>query len=261
MHNFARMLAVSVLLVSAPAFSQLAPPNASGVTSGHIHMIVSNPAAQNRFWSTLGGVHTMFGPMDSYAFPGMTILITTRDSAGGSDGSAVGHIGFKVKDFAAISKRLDAAGFRFNPEPAPNVAGGFVDGPDGVRVEIIQVASLNVPVAYDHTHLFTKAPQAMQAWYAKTFGAKPAVRNKLAVDDLPGSTVKFTEAANAAPTKGRVLDHIGFEVRNLPAFCKKLESSGVKFDAPYRQVPALGIAIAFFTDPWGTYIELTEGTK
>jgi hypothetical protein len=28
---------------------------------------------------------------------------------------------------------------------------------------------------------------------------------------------------------------------------------------PYRKVPALGIAIAFFTDPWGTYIELTEG--
>jgi hypothetical protein len=24
-------------------------------------------------------------------------------------------------------------------------------------------------------------------------------------------------------------------------------------------VPALGIAIAFFTDPFGTYIELTEG--
>jgi hypothetical protein len=26
-----------------------------------------------------------------------------------------------------------------------------------------------------------------------------------------------------------------------------------------RQVVALGISIAFITDPWGTYIELTEG--
>ena len=26
-----------------------------------------------------------------------------------------------------------------------------------------------------------------------------------------------------------------------------------------RQVPDLGIAIAFITDPWGTFIELTEG--
>ena len=26
-----------------------------------------------------------------------------------------------------------------------------------------------------------------------------------------------------------------------------------------RQVPALGLSIAFLTDPWGTTIELTEG--
>jgi len=60
-------------------------------------------------------------------------------------------------------------------------------------------------------------------------------------------------------TQGRALDHIGFEVKNLEAFCKKLEADGIKLAVPYRTVPALGIAIAFFTDPWGTYIELTEG--
>jgi hypothetical protein len=54
------------------------------------------------------------------------------------------------------------------------------------------------------------------------------------------------------------LDHIGFEVRNLEDFAKKLESTGVKLDVTYRKVPALGIALAFLTDPWGTYIELTE---
>ena len=48
-------------------------------------------------------------------------------------------------------------------------------------------------------------------------------------------------------------------MKNLEAFIKKLESDGIKFSGPYRQVPALGIAVAFFTDPWGTYIELTEG--
>ncbi len=48
-------------------------------------------------------------------------------------------------------------------------------------------------------------------------------------------------------------------MRNLEAFTKKLEAQGIKLAAPYRQVPALGISIAFITDPWGTYIELTEG--
>lgn len=60
-------------------------------------------------------------------------------------------------------------------------------------------------------------------------------------------------------TKGRVIDHIGFEVENLEAFCKQLEAKGIKLDVPYRKIPNLGIAVAFLTDPQGTYIELTEG--
>jgi hypothetical protein len=52
---------------------------------------------------------------------------------------------------------------------------------------------------------------------------------------------------------------VGFEVKDLEALCKKLEAAGVTFDRPYAPVPALGIAVAFFTDPFGTYVELTEG--
>lgn len=60
-------------------------------------------------------------------------------------------------------------------------------------------------------------------------------------------------------TQGRSLDHIGFEVDNLEAFCRQLEEKGVTFDRPYTRIDELGIAIAFFTDPDGTYVELTEG--
>ena len=48
-------------------------------------------------------------------------------------------------------------------------------------------------------------------------------------------------------------------MKDLEAFCKKLEGAGIKLDAAYRRVAAIGLAVAFFTDPWGTYIELTEG--
>ena len=37
-----------------------------------------------------------------------------------------------------------------------------------------------------------------------------------------------------------------------------LEAAGQKFDRPYGKLPNSQIAIAFLTDPWGTYIELTE---
>jgi hypothetical protein len=47
----------------------------------------------------------------------------------------------------------------------------------------------------------------MQAWYAKTFGGKPASRNGTPVVDVPGGQLRFAKAdAAQAPTRGRVLD-------------------------------------------------------
>jgi catechol 2,3-dioxygenase-like lactoylglutathione lyase family enzyme len=48
-------------------------------------------------------------------------------------------------------------------------------------------------------------------------------------------------------------------VKNLQAFCDKLEAEGITFDSPYREVPQLGLKIAFVLDPAGTRIELAEG--
>jgi hypothetical protein len=33
----------------------------------------------------------------------------------------------------------------------------------------------------------------------------------------------------------------------------------VTLDRPYLKVPEATLAVAFLTDPWGMYIELTEG--
>jgi predicted enzyme related to lactoylglutathione lyase len=59
-------------------------------------------------------------------------------------------------------------------------------------------------------------------------------------------------------TKGRTLDHIGFDVKNLQAFLKKYEAAGGKIDRPYTRNEQTNSALAFITDPWGTYIELNE---
>ena len=78
---------------------------------------------------------------------------------------------------------------------------------------------------------------------------------------VPGGEVDFLKAnAAMAPTKGRALDHIGFEVKNLEEYCKKLQADGVTFDLTYRVIPQLkGLKIAYILDPIGTRIELTEG--
>src|SRR5206468_11831465 len=76
--------------------------------------------------------------------------------------------------------------------------------------------------------------------------------------DLPGANLTFSKAEGpAVSTKGRALDHIGFDVNNLEAFCKKLEAAGIKLERPITK-NANGVGIAFISDPWGTYIELNE---
>jgi catechol 2,3-dioxygenase-like lactoylglutathione lyase family enzyme len=63
-----------------------------------------------------------------------------------------------------------------------------------------------------------------------------------------------------APTAGRAIDHIGFEVKNLDAFAKKLAAQGTKLDEPIRSsANSQHLKVAFITDPWGTRIELTQG--
>ena len=119
---------------------------------------------------------------------------------------------------------------------------------------------MTVPIARHHIHFFNGAVADTKNWYAKTFGAVPGKRGQFEAADLPGVNLTFSASDTpTAGTKGHSLDHIGFEVKNIEAFCKKLEASGVKFDSPYRKMANLGLALAFFTDPWGAYIELTEG--
>jgi catechol 2,3-dioxygenase-like lactoylglutathione lyase family enzyme len=102
----------------------------------------------------------------------------------------------------------------------------------------------------------------MRAWYEKVFGAKPRqARGAFLVADLPGVALNFSPSPDPViGTSGRSLEHIGFEVKDLEAFCKKLEAAGIEFDRPYGKLPS-GFGLAFLTDPWGTYIELTEGLR
>jgi hypothetical protein len=80
--------------------------------------------------------------------------------------------------------------------------------------------------------------------------------------DMPGVNLSFGGSNTVTqPTKGHSIDHIGFDVTNLEAFVASLEAKGIKMDAPVRQVPNSNLKVAFLTDPYGTYIELTEGLE
>jgi len=70
--------------------------------------------------------------------------------------------------------------------------------------------------------------------------------------------IRFATAdAKQAPTRGRVLDHIGFDVKDHEAFVKKIQAEGIKLDEPVRKGPT-GNTITYITDPWGTRIEIVQ---
>jgi hypothetical protein len=48
-------------------------------------------------------------------------------------------------------------------------------------------------------------------------------------------------------------------VKNVEQKCKDFEASGLKLDGAYRKATAMNLAVCVLTDPWGTYIEISEG--
>ena len=253
-----RRILLSVLMIVAlfsqiAVFAQLAASNDSGVSFGHIHLLSRDPDAQKKIWNEVFGAQTTkTGTLELLRLPGIFIIINKAEPSAGSVGSTVDHIAFSVKDAAAIKAKLAAMKVEIN--------GPFATLPDNLRVELLEEKNQTLPLVMHHVHITTTGVEVVKQWYVKTFGAGAASQRDFPAATFNGGEVDFLPATMpTAPTKGRTLDHIGFEVKSLEAFCKKLEAAGVKFDAPYRELPNVGLKIAFILDPIGTRIELTEG--
>lgn len=268
-----RWLTFPVAVLAAAAvflYGQTAPPNAAGISGGHVHFYATDPAKmQQLLVDVLGGTKSQSGTLNMVKFPGMFIAVGQRaEPGGGNDGSAIGHIGFYVKSFADVKAKATAAGLGVR-ELTPNIQ-AFVTFPGDIVVEVQEDASVTTNTAvFNHFHMNAVNTEETRQWYLKEFGGVDTERrpkNKGAgvpgviVDFLPaGGKGKATPVA-LAPTKGRAMDHIGFEVKDLKAFTDKLQADGVKLDMPLTDmISKNGLKIAFITDPNGAYIELTEG--
>jgi len=248
------------VLASLPLAAQVAAPNALGVSMGHMHIVTPDPAAQKALWvDAMGGKLVTAGPLEYAMFPGVLIGFRKGESAGGTVGSVVDHLGFVVRDSAAVKAKLAAAGARIVRE-TPETGQFFAMFPGDVMVEFFGDPKLDAPVKHHHLHFASHQVDEMRDWYARLFGAVPGMRGRFKAADLPGVNLSWNAAETPAqPTKGRALDHIGFEVKDIKTFCTKLEASGIKLDMPPTPRTDLGLTIAFVTDPWGTRVELTEG--
>lgn len=253
-----RVLLGLTLACAVSTHAQLAEPNSAGVSMGHVHLLVRDVDATKAFFALLGGTPAVNGPLQLISFPGMYVMLRKGEPTGGSVGSTINHFGFQVRSMQDWLPKWQAAGLKIENTRRP--AQIYLLTPDDARVEILEEPSLATPIAAHHIHFAAQDIPAMQAWYVKTLGAAPGRRAQFETADLPGIDLSFSSIGTApSATNGRSLDHIGFEVRNLPAFMAKLEAAGNQIDRPYMKIPNSSAAVAFFSDPWGTYIELTEG--
>jgi catechol 2,3-dioxygenase-like lactoylglutathione lyase family enzyme len=275
-----------LLMAASPHASAQLLNKTAPVVVGHYHLNVTSVDAHKKFWvDTLGGTAIKFGAeqVDVIKFPDVFLFLRVKPPSGPTRGTAFDHIGFAVPDVPKMAAKAVADGYQLTvgrePGPgqtvSPPTAGNYgrfayLLGPDGVKVELVTNAEANAaPIAHHHVHFVNKQYVEMQQWYMKAFDAtlRPGQTDFFIGADLPGvgymlNFFKWEPNENLVATAGRAVDHVGFEVKNLEDFCKRLEAKGIKLTAPYRKMPSLGnIGIAVITDPWGTSIELTEGLR
>ena len=178
-----------VLLVA-----QTAAPNAAGISMGHIHLVVPDPAAMQKVWvDVMGGTPSTAGPLTLVKLRNVFIIITGGANAAGregTDGSVVNHVGFSVKSYAATKAKAEAAGLAVR-ELTPGQQ-AFVTFPNNVTVEIQEDTAINSEAEFSHFHLSVPDPNAEREWYIKTFGGEEGQRRKgVRGAKIPGGFVDF----------------------------------------------------------------------
>lgn len=252
------------------------------IVLGHYTLNVSNVADHMRFWvDTLGGEAVDMGEgVNAIKFPGVFLFLNEQVPNGPTLGTTFDHIGFAVPDVPALAQKVVEAGFgrTVGREPAseetasPPTAGTYgrfeyLLGPDGVKIELVTAEGEDAPpIAHHHVHFVNRDFVEMQQWYILALNATPrdVLTDFFAGADLQqvGYMLNFFSwlpEQELVGTAGRAVDHVGFEVRNLEAFCDQLVAKGIELTEPCRLEDGFGIAV--ITDPWGTVIELTEGLR
>jgi catechol 2,3-dioxygenase-like lactoylglutathione lyase family enzyme len=231
---------------------------------GHWHLNTRDIEANKKIFVALGGTAMKAGNFEVVRFPGVLVYLHQNNvppPTGGTVGTVVNHVGFLVPNTQQAIAKWKAAGLTVQPGNEGRTDQAWIMTPDQLRIEILEDKSQTLPIRHHHVHFNVpeQSIKEIQAWYAKHFGAKPGMRGQNQAADIPGANLTYSAAAEpTVTTKGRVLDHIGFDVRNLEAFLKTLQAAGVKIDRPFTRNEQTGGGLAFVYDPWGTYIELNE---
>ena len=198
----------------------------------HVHLAAPNPEEAAQWYIKHMGCEVMRDRQDRCQFGTMYLAFRPGSPKGGSDGSAVHHIGFSFTDLAARMKELEAAGVKI-VTPIRDAPGlfklAFVEDPWGTRIEVVEDPD---SLGFHHIHLRSANPEAALEWYHTVLGGQPAMLkgrlDGLLYGDAWLLAARQTEG-QVAPSEGRAIDHLAFAVPDLERAAAEIREKGVQF--------------------------------
>jgi catechol 2,3-dioxygenase-like lactoylglutathione lyase family enzyme len=265
----------------------------------HLHLNTTDPKGAIDFYTSKFDCEKakFAGMLDAVWAQKSWLLFTKVDKAPPWElTSSIWHFGWGAEDMKATYEKQVAAGAKFFTPltdisdiisantPPGRFYYAYVEGPDKALIELNTAGHHR----FGHLHLFSADPVTAGEWYMKYFGAKrPGTRPpsreprfyrdyqigpsmSLAMDNVNIIIYPIEYTKKAYPdhwkgktelesTKGRVVDHVGFSVANLPEALEKLRKDGVKVTEEIRSVAGGKIKFAFIEGPDKIRIELIEG--
>ena len=111
------VIAVAALLVPSTVESQLARPNEAGVRFAHVHLYVTDVGLHTSLWLELfGGELLEEAGYTALSLPGALIFFTEQTPTAPSSGTAVNHVGLKVRDLDAVLSEWRSLGYEVDSE-------------------------------------------------------------------------------------------------------------------------------------------------
>ena len=258
----------------SPVNAQLATPNDAGLAYGHIHLNVPDIEEHIAIWiEHFAGERITIGSTSAVKFSNFILMFDEQTPSLRSVETAMHHFGFKLRNIGKFIDKWEAAGFDMGPifPGSEGYTNAYVTFPGGVEVELQEDQSLYKEFTGYHIHYSTEGYEGLLEWYNDVFNLVTQARGTItSATNVPGMNLSFGQLGERpfelgegpfAATDGTAIDHIGFEIVNLEAFCLELEAKGIEFDQTYQWLDTLGFATASFTDPAGVNVVLTEGLR
>ncbi|MGH2400092.1 MAG: VOC family protein, partial [bacterium] len=116
---------------------------------------------------------------------------------------------------------------------------------------------------FDHLHLAVSDVERARDWYIQHMGGNVGETpetvswGKWPVDHPLPVQLLFQLSADARPSAGSAIDHIGFSFADLDTKVAALRSAGVKVVSGVTEAPGFGKQ-AVVEDPWGTKLVLVQ---